>query len=373
MVKKILLNKNLPFKSRIRNFLSYYQVLRGARIGWKDRFKKIFVIHPEFRTPDQEMLEDNHRKYWEAFSGKVSMNTYRVCKSISGCSTPEYIPEEIYVADIEATLNRDISIDYYNNKSFYNLWFPGSVFPKDFIHNVDGEFLDSNLNAITYNQVAAIAQTLDYPVVIKPTKDSGGGKNVFFPANPDELLSLIGTNKNLVVQEKIRQHEFFSKYNPHGLNSIRVSLYRSVRDNKIHVLNSTLRMGMGGSLDNETAGGIYSLINEDGRLNGYAINKDGTRFERHPDTLLGFDEKIPDMEGLRELAIKVTSRIFYARIVSLDACYDAGGNWRIIEANVLGQHTIRFAQYSGQPFFNRFTAEVVEYCKENHWALLKTA
>jgi len=130
-------------------------------------------------------------------------------------------------------------------------------------------------------------------------------------------------------------------------------------------------MGLGGSLDNETAGGIYSLINTDGKLNGYAIDKNGTRFLNHPDTLLDFNGKIPDMEGLWDLARKVTSRIFYAHIVSLDACYDADNNWRIIEANVLGQHTIRFAQYSGQPFFNRFTDEVVSYCKENHWALTK--
>ncbi len=369
MYKLILLNSKLPVKSRIRNFIAYYSVKRAARIGWNARFKKIFGIHPEFRNRDSEEQEKEHRNYWSAFSGHVNMNTYRVCKSISGISDPHFIPEDIYVADIEATLNRDISIDYYNNKSFYNQWFPGLVFPKDYIHNIDGEYFDNNLQTISFEQVIVIAKSLKYPVVIKPNKDSGGGKNVFFPKEADELIKLIRTNKNVVVQEKIKQHEFFGKYNRHGLNSIRVSLYRSVADNSVHVLNSTLRMGMGGSLDNETAGGIYSLINEDGKLNGYAINKDGTRFLHHPDTGLDFSERIPDLEGLWKLTREVTHRIFYARIVSLDACYDVNNNWRIIEANVLGQHTIRFSQYSGKPFFKEFTDEVIGYCLERHWAL----
>jgi hypothetical protein len=40
----------------------------------------------------------------------------------------------------------------------------------------------------------------------------------------------------------------------------------------------------------------------------------------------------------------------------------------MLEINTKG-HSIRFSQYHGYPFFGEFTDEVIEYCKENHWAL----
>lgn len=371
MYLKIIRNSRLPVKTRIKNLLAYYLKRRAAKIGWSYRFKQLFGIHPEYNTPCRTESENAHREYWKPFSKKINLDTFRICNNISSNTDPEFIPEEIFMADIEATLNQDVSIDYYNNKSLYNQWSPENVFPVEYIHIIDGEFLDSNLKTISLDQVISIAKSLTYPVVIKPTKDSGGGKNVFFPKTPDELIELMKANNNIVVQELIKQHEFFDNYNHYGLNTIRLTLYRSIVDNSVNILNSTLRMGLGGSLDNETAGGIYSLIKKNGHLNGYALDKYGTKHLTHPDTNIDFKGKIPAMEELLDLAKRITHKIFFARIVSLDACYDENSNWRIIEANVLGHHTIRFAQYSGEPFFNEFTDEVVSYCKENHWALTK--
>ncbi len=369
MYQKILRNSKVPVTSRVRNALAYFMVRRAARIGWGIRFKKLFGIHPEYKLPCNKEFEKAHIEYWKPFSNNINIETFRVCNNISTISDPRFIPEDICMSDIEATLNQDVSIGYYNNKSLYNQWSPENVFPVEYIHNVEGELLDSNLEPISFDELVTIAEKLSYPVVIKPTVDSGGGKNVFFPKSPKALIELIKANNNIVVQELIKQHEFFSNYNHYGLNTIRITLYRSVADNSVNVLNSTLRMGLGGSLDNETAGGIYSLIKKNGYLNGYALDKYGTKYLTHPDTNIDFKGKIPAMEELLDLAKRITHKIFYARIVSLDACYDENNNWRIIEANVLGHHTIRFAQYSGEPFFNEFTDEVVAYCLERHWAL----
>src|SRR5699024_10072732 len=100
-------------------------------------------------------------------------------------------------------------------------------------------------------------------------------------------------SSDFVVQEQISQHEFFRKYNPVGLNTIRVYVYKSVINSRWHVINVALRMGKGGSLDNETDGGIYTMINEKGVMNGYAVDKYGQRFTTHPDTDFSFDDQIP--------------------------------------------------------------------------------
>ncbi len=88
----------------------------------------------------------------------------------------------------------------------------------------------------------------------------------------------------------------------------------------------------------------------------------------HPDSKQPFFGTISDYKDLITLAKNIAHKIFYARLLSLDLCKDAEGNWRAIETNLFGQ-TIRFAQYAGQPFFGEFTDEVVEYCKTNHWVL----
>jgi len=370
MYSKILLNKDLPYKKKVKNIISYFLVRRGARLNWDDMFRKFYASAPENFKPAFKKEENTHVHYWQYFSKRVNLNTYRVCKNLSGVGNPKYIPEEIYIADIEATLNHDKTADYIGNKSLYNHWFDKGIFPMDYFHNIDGEFLNANLEQISQRDLDILIEEIKYPVVIKPNRDSYGGKNVLMPTDPKELESAVRKLKNnFVVQEKICQHEFFQKYNPAGLNTIRVFLYRSVKNNDIHITGTCLRMGVGGGLDNLSSGGILTFIHPDGRMNGYAVNKFGVKYFKHPDTGLKFTETIPDLKGLFNVSKKVASRIFYARIIGLDACLDESGNWRMVEANVVGQHTIKFIQNAGFLFFGEFTDEVVEYCKTRHWAL----
>jgi len=368
MLLKVLLNKNLSFKNRLKNFIEYYRFRRGARIQWRNRHKIVFNLHSDLKKPGKRKDERDHKLYWKPFNRNIDTSTFRACTNISGIALYKYIPEEIFRADIEPTLNQTPSVQYLTYKSFYGHWFPDNIFPHDYFHNIDGEWLDHNLNPISFSDVKSIASKLDYPVVVKPNRDSYGGKNIFFPQGSNELLTLIENKRDLLVQEKIKQDTFFNKFNQFGLNTVRVNIYRSVTDNRLHIINAVLRMGVGGSLDNETAGGIVTMIRSDGYLNGFAVDKFGGKYFKHPDTGYTFDQKIPDYDGLVSTSLKVASKVLYARLVCLDLCYDSHGNWRMIEINIFGA-TIRFAQYHGTLFFGEFTDEVYNYCIQNHWAL----
>jgi hypothetical protein len=368
MYKRILSNKNLSLKERFKRLLVYYSARRGVRIPWNKRYKKVFELHPILKTHAEKSIEKAHNLYWKPFQRRINYSTLRVCKNISGISDPKYIPEEIFKTDIEPTLNQTSQVEYLTYKSFYNYWFPGNFFPCDHFHNVDGEWLDHNLKTITFNDVRSIARELDYPVVLKPNRDSYGGKNVFFPKNYEELINLAVIRKNFIVQEKIKQHSFFEQFNHHGINTLRVDIYRSVTDNQLHVVHIALRMGVGGSLDNETAGGIVVKVRKDGFLNGFALDKYGKKYLHHPDTGVDFNKKIPDLEGLKDLSLKIAHKILYARLICLDLCYDSEKRWRMIEVNI-NVATIRFAQYHGALYFDTFTDEVHDYCLLNHWAL----
>jgi len=368
MYKKILLNSNIPLKSRLAKIIAYYLRRREARIGWNKRYKIMFKIHPTYNKPALKELEAEHKKYWKDFSGSINISTFRSCKNISGISDPKFIPEEIFFSDIEPTLNNTSSVSFLTYKSFYTKWFSNNCFPSCYFHNVDGEFLDQELNSISFSDVEKIIKELKYPVVFKPNRDTYGGAGVFFPKSQEELLNHLNGRKNFVVQEKIIQHQFFNEFNPVGLNTIRVCLYRSVSDNKIHVLNCTLRMGVGGSLDNVTSGGIACYIDGSGRLNGVSIDKYGKKFQFHPDSGISFSKNIPFFSELIESSINISSQIFYTRLISLDFSLDVNGTWRPIEINLF-YNTISFAQQAGMPFLGVFTDEVVDYCKKNHWAL----
>jgi len=368
MIKRILTNQDLSIKRRLKNTLLYLSRVRGAKRSWEKRHKKVLEINESYSKPCDKSTEFEHRGKWSAFRSQVDTTTLRISKNLSGRSDPRIIPEDIYVSDIEPTLEIDDSVNYLSNKSFYNRWFNEGNFPEEFLHCLEGQYYNYKLERINFEEFKNLAKNITYPVVLKPNRGTYGGEGVKFVESYNELINISEKGNNFVVQEKIEQHYYFKKFNPLGLNTIRVYLYRSVLDNELHILNMALRMGKDGSLDNVSVGGIHTLINFDGSLNGYAVDKYGTKYYEHPNSGYNFDSKIPDHEGLKELSLKVGNNVFLSRIIGLDACLDKNGQWRIIEVNTKS-HSLRFAQYGGQPFFREFTDEIIEYCTKNHWAL----
>lgn len=360
----------MPLKQRVKNIMFYLSRVQGAKKSWKTRHKKAFERNREYKEPLQENIEQEHINIWSLFRRSVDLDTLRICSHISGKTDPRIIPEDIFVSDIEPTLNKNPSVNFLSHKSFYNRWFSKGIFPADILHNVAGQYLDADLSEIDFETFKEKCKEIQYPVVFKPNSDSYGGDGIYFIKNSEQLIQHAKDNSKFVVQEHIKQHDFFNRYNTQGLNTFRVYLYRSVTDNKLHIINIAFRMGVGGSLDNETAGGIHTYINENGKMNGYAVDKYASKFTEHPDSGLPFDEVIRDFEGLKEISLKVGSKIFLARIIALDACYDENGRWRVIEINIEG-NAIRFSQYGGVPFFGKFTDEVIDYCKNNHWTIEK--
>ncbi len=369
MYLKILCHREFRINERLKRLILYLRIRRGAKLNWKRYFRKLYKILPTYACPDDKIIERNHRAIWSYFDKNINLSTLRVSKNISGISDPRIIPEEIFATDIEPTLNNTREAGWLNMKSVYNHWFPKGIFPKDFFHNIDGEWLDGELNPILFSEIEAFSRRMKYPVVVKPNRDSYGGKGIFLPMNSDALISYIKDRKNIIVQEKINQHSFFSQYHKNSLNTLRVYVYRSVVDNKLHIINAVLRMGLGESFcDNITSGGIKVLVRQDGFLNGYAIDIFGKKYYTHPDSGLAFNGRIPEWDRLKAFTIEIASKVLYVRIMGLDICLDDQANWRMIEINNFST-TISMSQYYGIPFFGEFFEEVYEYCKLKHWAL----
>lgn len=342
------------FKSRIIflwRFLSvYYSFFRRHKQVYKNgEFKKNKLTKSE---------KNEYLNYWKQFFPIVSIKTVEISKSLTGEYNKFIVPEEIYAVYVEPCLNFRSDSIFMENKNFYNKWFGGNDFPMDYFHKIDGRYYDDGLNEIKNIDVFIEDCDINYPIILKPSVDSFGGKDIYFIKSKEELKITHRNFTNLVVQEKIEQSELMSKFNPDSINTIRVCLLKV--DGDFQIINSSLRMGKDGSLDNETAGGIVCNIFSDGRLNSYAVDKHCRKFKEHPNTHIVFDEEfLPYYNELIFSSKKIAEKIFNTNLVSLDMCLDVNNNWRCIELNLFGQ-TIRFAQYAGNAFFGDYTDAVLK-------------
>jgi len=349
--------KNL-IKQIFNSLLEKYRY-QNLCTAWKNRHKKVKNIIGGFSFPCDT---EEYKKKWKILNNKFNCDTLYTCFTISGKYEINYIPEELFEGVIEKKLNANAP-NFLQHKSFYNRIFPAHPFIADSFHKIGGIYFSAVHKQICKNELEALTEELQFPLVVKKSVDTAGGRDVHFVQNKSELLKAINLFSDLVVQPVMKPHPYFRKFHDFGLNTIRACLYRSVKTGEVHLLNTTLRLGRDGHLDNETQGGLVCNIQENGKLNNYVVDKYGAKLYEHPNSKIRFADypPLPAFEELEQVSIDIVKSIPYAHLVSLDLAMNDEGKWKLIEINLEFQ-TIRFAQYAGHPFLGQFTDEVLEYC-----------
>lgn len=321
---------------------------------------KLIYNNGEFRKnklTNSEKREYNN--YWKAISPIVSTKTVEISKSLSGNFDKRIVPEEFYALYLEPKMNNYRAALFLENKSIYNKWFSKEFFPEDYFHKIDNVYYSKELKIIEdIEKFIDNIEDMRFPVVVKPSKDSYGGEDIYFLNSKSEIVDTIKNHSDLVVQEKIKQSELINKFNPDSVNTVRVCLYKDA-NGIVSILNSSIRMGKDGSLDNETAGGIVCNIKPNGILNKYAVDKYAVKYFEHPNSGYVFENKeFPLYSDLQKVSKEIAREIIGVQIISLDMALDSNNSWRCIELNLFGQ-TIRFAQYAGEPFFGEHTDNII--------------
>lgn len=350
----------MQVKSLIKNKADISWKFASVNYSFYKRHKSIYN-NGEFEK--NQLTKDEkreYRNYWKAISPLISFKTVEITKSLSGKFNKKIVPEEFYPLYFEPHFNKDNSVGFLQNKSIYNKWFSEGIFPKDFFHKIDNVYYTYNFDIIDNINDFIVSNVLktDYPLVAKPNKDSYGGADIYFVNNQEELKEIIQKHEDLVVQEKIQQSILIDDFNKDSINTVRVCLYKDEKG-LIHILNSSIRMGKDGSLDNLSAGGIVCNIKSTGLLNEYAVSKFAVKYLKHPNSGLVFkDKELPLYDDLKRVSKDIAEKIIGIRLISLDMALDSNNNWRCIETNLFGQ-TIRFAQYAGEPFFGEHTDKII--------------
>lgn len=123
----------------------------------------------------------------------------------------------------------------------------------------------------------------------------------------EQLLEHVSDGR-YIMQRFLEQHPAMASLHPQSINTIRLLSVRSLKDGRIHLMPSILRVGTGESVvDNTTQGGLAIGIDlESGYLRKFGFYKPcfGTKVEEHPDSNIRFCEfQIPYFEEVKRQAI----------------------------------------------------------------------
>ncbi len=326
-----------------------------------------------------EAREKAYQEKWRSIDPQIRPTYYRVYRNLSGTDSLDYIPDYLYYTFIEPQLNNYRYSVLGEEKNYYDKLFKGVHLPLTLLRNINGMYLDRDYNILEMNDRVLYELAAGHEALfIKPTLVTGQGKNVmrfvrkgdkFFSLNNEELsvaylASAFGSD--FIVQENLPQSEKISRFNRDSINTLRILTYKSVTDNKVHVLHTTLRVGMKGSIiDASRAGGRFCGVNEDGSLIPQVYDSKGNRYEDFNGLkITDASFSIPNFPAVLELAKRSSEQIHHHRVLALDVMIDDQDQPRLIEVNPLGQGMFIFQATIG-PMFREFTQEVISYCEKN--------
>lgn len=298
------------------------------------------------------------------------------------------VPDEVSHNIILPILNPVRFRFCYEDKNIYDKLFPTEYTAATLLRKMNGFYYDADYRRIEQLTDSLLLQKVQQfdTIVIKPTIDSHSGSGVMlFEKNPDgsytrmqgtELLTVDFLKKqygeDFIIQERLPQSEFMNRFNPTSVNTLRMAVYRSVKDDSYVVTGAAVRMGGNGSLvDNATVGGAFVGINSDGTLGKWASSSHADFYTTHNGIDFSKEEiRIPDYDRIKAFAIDVARRVPHHRLFAMDIMIDRDGNPRLIEFN-LSSFSVKFYQLTLTSVFGEYTDEVIEYCTKHKKEAMK--
>jgi hypothetical protein len=301
------------------------------------------------------------RAYWKPYTSRFDIHWHRHYANQTGVMDPRMIPNDLFMATMIPRLNRMDMCAGIRDKNYSQLLFPELAQPKTLARRVNGQWLDADYQLIDRARALALIED-QMEAVIKPSLGTSGGEGIAFwqadqgTAGLEAKLNAVGPN--LIVQEKIVQHESLNRLHAESVNTVRIMSF--VQGGRVHILSSVLRMGVGESrVDNFCAGGISAGIEADGRLKAQAYNQPGQVFDRHPGGGRFQDCVIPGFQDILEQIRTIHGRVGHFRLMSWDIALGEDGLPIFVEGNYW-RGGIDIHQYCNGPLFGDLTEDLLK-------------
>lgn len=328
-------------------------------------------------TKDQQIEFD---KFWEKNYGKkISSRWHKLYESINGIHNIRYIPEIIYSVKIEPYLNEYKKSKVLEDKSFLDLFFSYFNSSENSIYGIaktillkdNGIYYDKNREVISEDEVIKKIKMINYPVVLKPTKETSSGDGVKLIKNEENLIKIFIKNNlynSLIVQEKIEQSMKLEALNSGSVNTLRA--ISCIIDNRVIILSLSLRVGVNESfVDNIHAGGIVVGVNNENKLYKYGYRlgygDSDKKYTIHPTSKIKFENYyINGIENIREAVKILHGRLVGIRMISWDFTLDKNRVPILIETNLIGQSCWFPQIVSGEGLFQENIEKILKEIRE---------
>lgn len=360
----------------IENYIDAYndkKRYRGIEKAYLDKAKKSGKNVSNFMGES----ENQHVSKWKRISKYVSPIDYRLFSQFIG-ENPDIVPEYVLHNVIEPVFLPKAYQQFYNDKNMYDKLLPKEFLAESMFRCIDGFFYDGEYKPLYRCNDDLLLDLCKHrsKIIVKPTRDTGNGSRILFYTNQESFFEPMGhdipfeINKlsdyyggNFVVQQCLAQSPFTASFNKTSVNTFRVFTYKSVKDNRPHVIGIVFRMGkLNSMVDNNHAGGRYIGVRHDGSFANSCV------FDQYGNTYTEFNNidfskeyfVVPNFDVVLDFSKSVAEKILHNRTLDLDVMIDAEGQPKLVEFNV-DMCSPWLYQFTVGSVYGDFTDEVIEY------------
>ncbi len=325
--------------------------------------------------------EGDWEKKWKGLGIRPNPIYYRLFSKYIG-SDVNIVPEDICHDVIENILNPMRYAKFYADKNMFDKLLPANSLPKTILRKMNGFFYSDEYKLLELDESklkTILNESGVDKIIIKPSVDSSSGVGVMLFKRTDnntwishdEKMTLSKDyldrfyGKDFIIQECVKQFDYISQFNPTSINTLRLTLYRSIKDDLFHVPSAIIRIGGKGSVvDNAHAGGCFVGILPDGTLDKKVLNQYGTVITEFNGIDFTKQYQIPYWDRIVEFAKEIGKCIPHHRLLALDLMLDEKGNPKVIEFNC-EYYSMWLFQFTSSSAFGEYTDEIIEYCREH--------
>ena len=357
MLSNIIHNARLSFEKAGNGLVKGWQDFGLVR--WSNQYSRMQLRDAMAHTADWKKLSKAQKKEIAALWGfrnpaESDFYTHEIMMNVKGEFDARYCP----VITFRLYLDDRKDLWPWIDKNYFERHQPELKFPHTVVRCVDGHFLDHDYRPLSREQAVSVIKA-NLPLIIKPSIESGEGKNLKLLSSADEAAKVLSSYpvKDFVVQKVIAQCDELKKMSPHSVASYRV--ITALVDGKVKVISSHLLCNTTDSVavNCNTAPGVGVVIvksDEDGRLADYGYFENAQRIDTLPSGFRFGGLQIPSYRKAVEQAVRAHESVPMLRFIGWDITIDENNDPVFIEWNQRGIE-VYHSQLTNGPLFGEDT------------------
>jgi len=251
---------------------------------------------------------------------------------------------EIVTPNINSGIGRIANIKTLTNKLIQSPLLP------DKMYKINDIFYDKNFQSVGRKNIKDVLFSEDNKEYFLKLDHSNSGRGVSKITYENFDLEELQKLDNFVIQDAIKQHEFFNEIVTGSVATIRITTVK-VKDN-IETRAAYLRVGRKKSSFLQAESNLrVPIINKAGELGEFASDAEWKRFYKHPDTDYIFKGQIiPHFKKATNAMENIHKTFPHFTIIGWDVSVTETGQPQIIEWNA-GHPDIKFTESTIGPSF----------------------